>query len=345
MIIVKSLRKVYQSNGKAVEALKGIDLEISKGEIFGIIGFSGAGKSSLVRCLNLLEKPTEGSIIIGEQEMTKLSAQELRKARTKIGMIFQHFNLLYNRTVFGNVAFPLEIAKVPRIEIEKRVTQLLSLVGLEDKAQVYPAQLSGGQKQRVGIARALANDPQVLLCDEATSALDPQTTKSILGLLKDINNQLKITIVLITHEMGVMKEICDRVAVIEDGIIIEQGTMMEIFTQPKTQTAQGFVGSIFNSNIPAEIKNQQLILGGGKTKKKLVRIIFVGEWAGQPVISNLVKKYQVDANILSGNIEHLKDQPFGTLLVEIAGDNEDTEHAIEYLQSLGLGIEVMENVS
>lgn len=344
MITVKNLRKVYQSNGKAVEALRGIDLEISKGEIFGIIGFSGAGKSSLVRCLNLLEQPSGGSIIIGHQEMTKLSPGQLRKARTKIGMIFQHFNLLYNRTVFGNVAFPLEIAKAPRLEIEKRVTQLLSLVGLEDKAQAYPGQLSGGQKQRVGIARALANDPQVLLCDEATSALDPQTTKSILGLLKDINQQLKITIVLITHEMGVIKEICDRVAVIEEGKIIEQGTMLEIFTQPKTKTAQGFVGSIFNSSIPAEIKNRQLILEGEKIRKKLVRIIFVGEWAGQPVISNLVKKYQVDANILSGNIEHLKDQPFGTLLVEIAGNNGDTEQAIEYLQSLGLGIEVMDNV-
>lgn len=344
MIKIAGLRKVYQNNGKKVEALKGIDLEVKKGEIFGVIGFSGAGKSSLVRCLNLLEKPTKGSIIIGGQEMTKLSSRELRQARTKIGMIFQHFNLLYNRTVFGNIAFPLEIAKFPKGEIGKRVEELLSLVGLEDKAHSYPAQLSGGQKQRVGIARALANNPQVLLCDEATSALDPQTTKSILELLQGINEKLKITIILITHEMHVIKEICDRVAVIEDGKIIEQASMMEVFTQPKTKTAKGFASSVFQSHIPEEIKERRLILSGDRAKKKIVRIIFVGEWAGRPVISDIVKKFNIDANILSGNIEHLKDKPFGTLLVEISGDNADTDRAVEYLESLGLGIEVMENV-
>lgn len=343
MIKVSNLRKVYQSNGKQVEALKSIDLEIEKGEIFGIIGFSGAGKSSLVRCLNLLEKPTEGSIIIAGQEMTKISAKELRQARRKIGMIFQHFNLLFSRTVFHNVAFPLEIAGVPQKEIKERVLELLRLVGLEDKAEAFPAQLSGGQKQRVGIARALANNPQVLLCDEATSALDPQTTKSILGLLADINQKLNLTIVLITHEMQVIKEICDRVAVLEDGRIIEQGSMVDIFTGPQTSTAKDFVSSVFSQEVPVEIRERQFTLGGKRSGRKLVRIIFVGESASQPVISEIVKNFSVDANIISGNIEHLKDKPFGNLLLEIAGDNGSTEKAIAYLESLGLGIEVIEN--
>lgn len=335
MIKVSNLSKIYGTGSQKVEALKNINLEVEKGDIFGIIGFSGAGKSSLVRCLNLLEKPTAGTIFIGDQEMTAISTKELRKARTKIGMIFQHFNLLFSRTVFANIAFPLEIAGTPKKQIKERVAELLALVGLSDKSDFYPAQLSGGQKQRVGIARALANNPQVLLCDEATSALDPQTTKSILQLLADINQKLNLTIVLITHEMQVIKEICDKVAVLEDGRIIEQGRMIDIFTNPQTKTAKNFVSSIFSLELPENIK-----LSSKKTK--IIRIIFVGESAGQPIISDLVKKFNIEANIISGNIEYLKNKPFGTLLLEMVGENAYCDEAINYLCSLGLGIEVID---
>lgn len=334
MIKVSNLSKIYGTGSKKVEALKDINLEVEKGDIFGIIGFSGAGKSSLVRCLNLLEKPTAGTIFIGDQEMTAISTKELRKARTKIGMIFQHFNLLFSRTVFDNIAFPLEIAGTPKKQIKERVAELLALVGLSDKSDFYPAQLSGGQKQRVGIARALANNPQVLLCDEATSALDPQTTKSILQLLADINQKLNLTIVLITHEMQVIKEICDKVAVLENGRIIEQGTMIDIFTNPQTKTAKNFVSSIFAQELP-----EQINLTG--KKNKIIKIIFVGDSAGQPVISDLVKKFNIEANIISGNIEYLKNKPFGTLLLEMAGEDASCNEAIKYLSSLGLGIEVI----
>lgn len=327
MIKVNDLWKVYQGGGKKIEALRGIDLTVQKGEIFGIIGFSGAGKSSLIRCLNLLEKPTQGSIVIDGLEMTKLSPKELRKARTKIGMIFQHFNLFNHRNVFANVAFPLEIVGMKKEQIKKRVEELLKLVGLEDKAQNYPAKLSGGQKQRVGIARALANNPQVLLCDEATSALDPQTTKAILCLLGDINKKLGLTIVLITHEMQVVKEICHKVAVLEEGKIIEEGSVVDIFTRPKTVTTQNFVNISSIQSLP---------------EKRIFRVVFIGETAKQPVISQIVRRFGLDVNILCGNIEHLQDQPFGNLIVEMIGEDESINGAVEYLQSLG--IEVMNYV-
>ena len=242
MIELQHIEKIYHTASGDLHALKDINLTINEGEIFGIIGLSGAGKSTLVRCINMLEKPTSGKVIVDGQEMTALGEEQLRKARQNIGMIFQHFNLLSSRTVYGNIAFPLEIQGMDKASIQKKVAPLLELVGLSDRADHYPSQLSGGQKQRVGIARALASDPKVLLCDEATSALDPQTTESILSLLRDINKRLHITIVMITHQMNVVKEICDRVAVIENGEIIEQGSMVDIFTNPQKATTKEFVG-------------------------------------------------------------------------------------------------------
>lgn len=241
MIIIKNLNKVFNTSYGRIEVLKGINLEIQKGDIFGIVGFSGAGKSTLIRCLNFLEQPDSGTIIIGDKEITAMDEKELRIARRKIGMIFQQFNLFDSRTVYGNVAYPLEVAGYPKKKINERVNDILTMVELADKINAYPAQLSGGQKQRVGIARALANEPDVLLSDEATSALDPQTTLSILELLKDINRKLHLTIVLITHELGVVRYCCNNMAVLEDGQVIEQGRVQEVFQNPKSQTARRFI--------------------------------------------------------------------------------------------------------
>ena len=253
MIEIVDVKKTYQGLSGEVEALKGVSLQIEAGKIFGIIGLSGAGKSSLIRCINMLEKPTVGKVKVAGKEMTELNEQGLRQARKEIGMIFQHFNLLTSRTVEENIAFPLELAGWSKADISERVLEMLSLVGLSDKAKQYPAQLSGGQKQRVGIARALASRPRVLLCDEATSALDPQTTRSILELLQDINRKLNLTIVLITHEMQVVKEICHQVAVIENGYIIEQGDVYDVFTKPVHPTTREFVNTIMNLELPESL--------------------------------------------------------------------------------------------
>lgn len=255
MIDLRNVEKTYYSNAGDIHALKKTNLHINAGEIFGIIGLSGAGKSTLIRCINMLEVPTGGQVFVDGQELTAMNNQELRKARQNIGMIFQHFNLLASRTVYDNIAFPLEIQGISQSEIKKRVQPLLELVQLQDRGDYYPSQLSGGQKQRVGIARALASDPKVLLCDEATSALDPQTTKSILDLLKDINKRLNLTIVMITHQMEVVKEVCDRVAVIENGEIIEEGSMIDVFTDPQKPTTKDFVKSINNVELPALLQS------------------------------------------------------------------------------------------
>lgn len=318
-------------------ALDNVALTVNSGEIFGIIGLSGAGKSTLVRCINMLEKPQSGSIVVDGVDVTALSGRELRLARRQIGMIFQHFNLLSSRTAFGNVAFPLEIMGMPRREIKSRVFELLRLVGLEDRASAYPAELSGGQKQRVGIARALASNPKVLLSDEATSALDPTTTHSILKLLKDINRNLGLTIILITHEMGVIKEICDRVAVIHGGKIVEVGTVLDIFSHPESSTAREFTRGILSLDIPDALWRNNKGLEG-----RLLRISFIGESAAQPVISSVVKRFQVDANILYGKLDYVQDTPFGTLVVAISGDDPSMDGAIEYMMSLGLRVELLE---
>ena len=340
MIEISNLTKIYGSGPQEVTALKEVSLSIRKGEIFGIIGLSGAGKSTLIRCINMLERPTQGTIMVDGQDVGSLNSLELRQLRQKIGMIFQHFNLLSSRTVFENVMFPLEIAAVPKNEAAQKVNALLELVGLTDKARVYPEQLSGGQKQRVGIARALANDPKVLLSDEATSALDPQTTRSILGLLKDINRQLGLTIVLITHDMNVIKDACDRAAVIDDSTIVEVGDVLNIFSNPGTPTSRSFINSIVNREIPAEILQRQFI-DHGLNSSRLIRVSFIGASAGEPIISSMVQKYAVAANILYGNIDQLKDIPFGNLTLELIGPVETINEALDFLRKCGLEIEVI----
>ncbi|HHX49927.1 MAG TPA: methionine ABC transporter ATP-binding protein [Clostridia bacterium] len=336
MIRITDLSKVFTKGTEPVVALDGVSLHVKRGEIFGIIGLSGAGKSTLVRCINMLERPTAGQIFVDGLNIRSLKPAQLREARREIGMIFQHFNLLWSRTVFENIAFPLEIAGLPKDKIGPRVDELLELVGLTDKARSYPNQLSGGQKQRVGIARALANNPKVLLCDEATSALDPQTTKSILGLLRDINKQLNLTIVIITHEMNVIKEICDTVAVIENARIVETGPVIDLFTRPRTPTARRFINTVINTELPSS-----LILNQNDNGGKIIRIAFIGETAGQPIISNLVTEFGVQANILFGNIDHIKDTIFGTLTVQLLGPPEALEKGLDYLQSMDLRIEVL----
>lgn len=345
MIELQHIDKIYHTSSGDLHALKDINLTINEGEIFGIIGLSGAGKSTLVRCINMLERPTSGKVIVDGQEMTALGEEQLRKARQNIGMIFQHFNLLSSRTVFGNIAFPLEIQGLDKAAIQKKVEPLLDLVGLKDRADHYPSHLSGGQKQRVGIARALASDPKVLLCDEATSALDPQTTESILNLLRDINKRLHITIVMITHQMNVVKEICDRVAVIENGEIIEQGSMVDIFTNPQKATTREFVASIQHNDLPDFVRKLDIHKDYKAGDKALVSLSFIGDSAGEPIVSVLIKEYDTNVNILTANIENLQDTPFGTLLIEVEGDEAHLKKALDYLHERKVKDEVIGYVS
>ena len=338
MIKIEKINKVY-SNG--FHAVKDVSLEVKKGDIFGIIGLSGAGKSSLIRLLNRLEEPTSGSIVIDGVDITKLSKDDLLERRKKIGMIFQHFNLLSSRTVAENIAFPLELVGASKDVIEKKVASLLDLVGLSDRAGNYPSQLSGGQKQRVGIARALASDPKILLCDEATSALDPQTTKSILELLQDINKRLGITIVVITHEMAVVKEICHRVAVIESGVIKEMGRVVDIFTNPQSQTMKDFVTSIINMELPTGIKNLGVTDQPSPDRYMLVRLRFKGAATSDPVVADIVRKFNVEVSVLYGNIDYIQDEPFGYLIVVIMGDMETQAKAFSYIKTLPIGSEVL----
>lgn len=340
MIEITDLYKTYKTSEGTVEALKGINLKVKKGEIFGVIGFSGAGKSSLIRCINMLEKPTSGSVLVNGVEMTTLKPKELRQARRKIGMIFQHFNLLETATVFENVAVALELSKTPKLEIEKKVNKLLKIVGLEDKIHNYPSQLSGGQKQRVAIARALANDVEVLLCDEATSALDPQTTESILDLLLEINKNLNITILLITHEMNVIKKVCDKVAVIEDGEIIEMDSIVNIFTNPQQPTTRNFIKSIMEEDLPSNLIDK---LRKRDRNYKLVRLTFLGCSAAQPILAKIAKDLPLSPNILSGNIIQVKDETLGILTIELTGNREHINQAIQMLENVGVLTEVIED--
>lgn len=340
MITLKNITKTYGGTAK-VQALKGIDLTINDGEIFGIVGKSGAGKSTLVRCINMLEKPTSGQVIIDDKELTKMNDSQLRKERKNIGMIFQHFNLLSSRTVAGNIAFPLELMGASKDVIQKKVASLLELVELSDRAENYPSQLSGGQKQRVGIARALASDPKILLCDEATSALDPQTTKSILALLQDINKRLGITIIVITHEMAVVKEICHRVAVLEDGVIKDLGRVVDVFTNPQSQTMKDFVTSIINMELPAGIKNLGVTGQPAPDRDMLVRLRFKGAVTNDPLVADVVRKFHVNVSVLYGNIDYIQDEPFGYLIIVIMGDMETQAKAFAYIKTLPVGSEVL----
>lgn len=337
----EALGKRYHSSAGEVNALSAIDLDIPAGSIFGIIGRSGAGKSSLLRTINRLESPTTGRVLVDGKDIAALNENGLVALRRRIGMIFQHFNLLSSRTVYDNIAFPLELAGKSAAEIAAAVNPLLDLVGLADKRNQYPAQLSGGQKQRVGIARALANRPKVLLCDEATSALDPQTTHSILELLRDINQKLGLTIVIITHEMQVIKEICDRVAVMENGLVIEEGSVIDLFVRPQTPTTKEFIRTIVSHDLPDIFAGLPFTDTPQPGSNLMLRLSFIGSSANEPVIAGLIRRFNVDVNILFGNIDHLKNTPFGTLLVEVSGDDAAIQSALQYLQEIELGIEVI----
>ncbi len=337
MIEIRNLVKEYKTKKDTVIGVNDVSLRIEKGEVFGIVGYSGAGKSSLIRCLNLLERPTSGEILIAGQDLTKLSAYALRQARQKISMIFQHFHLIKSKTVYENLAFALKAARVPKENIKPRILELLEMVGLQDKADAFPAQLSGGQKQRVGIARALANNPSVLLCDEATSALDPSTTKSILKLLKDINEQLGITIVLITHEMEVVKEICDRMAVMQDGRIIEEGPVYQLFAAPTQPLTKQFIENILQFELPQHLVNSR--------KGKLIKIQFQGSIAEESVVSDVFQQFKVRGNILHGKIEYIKEVPLGIFIMELIGEKDEVEAAIEYITAKTERLEVLEDAA
>lgn len=327
MISIEGLKKIFSLEKKDIVAVDDLNLNVADGDIYGVIGYSGAGKSTFVRLINRLEEPTTGTIKIGDQVITSLSKKDLRIARQDIGMIFQHFNLLWSRTVAENIEFPLEISGVEKSNRKKRVLELIELVGLAGKENAYPAQLSGGQKQRVGIARALANSPKVLLCDEATSALDPETTNQILRLLQDINEKLGLTIILITHEMHVIRKICNRVAVMEQGKVVEEGTVLDVFTRPKQQVTQKFVEQLTGSD---EEEEDMTELKEKYQEGALLRIQFLGESANQTVISQLVKNFDIHVNILQGKITQTQVGSYGTLIVQLIGNQQ--KEAMKYLE-------------
>lgn len=341
MLLLKDVSKTFTTKEGEVKAVRNVNLKIEDGEIFGLIGFSGAGKSTLIRLINLLERPTAGKIYVDDTELTALNEKELRQIRKKIGMIFQHFNLMRSRTIFDNVAYPLKGSGLSKQQIKDKVTRLLQLVELQDKANAYPSQLSGGQKQRVAIARALANDPKILLCDEATSALDPQTTHSILKLLKQVNQEMGITIVLITHEMGVIKEICDRVAVMEDGLIKETGCVVDVFANPKEEITRNFIATTSNITKIYELIEENAGITQLNAGEKMVLLSYNTANTNHALISKLSRKYDIDANIIFGNIEVLHNQPLGRLVVILSGTQENIEQAIKELENAEVKVEVI----
>ncbi|TEW56544.1 methionine ABC transporter ATP-binding protein MetN [Psychromonas sp. RZ22] len=340
MIEIKNVNKVFYQGDRAINALSDINLTIQQGSISGVIGSSGAGKSTLIRCVNLLERPTSGEVIVDGVDLTTLSEQELTLTRRKIGMIFQHFNLLSSRTVFNNIALPLELAGIAKEKIKSKVEDLLELVGLVDKRDVYPANLSGGQKQRVAIARALASDPKVLLCDEATSALDPATTISILELLQKINKELNLTILLITHEMAVVKGICEEVAIIGNGKLVENGKVGDIFAHPKTDLAREFIRSTLDLSIPVDYQTR-LQAQRVENSYPLIRLEFTGASVDTPVISHVAREFNIDISILSSNMDYVGGVKFGLMLAEFIGSEVAAEKAIAYLKEQKIELEVL----
>lgn len=325
IIQIKDLKKVYQVPGGEVVALNGINLTIERGQIYGIIGMSGAGKSTLIRCINKLDTPTEGQVLINGQNVLAMSKADLRQTRRHMAMIFQQFNLLMQKTVARNVRYPLEIAGVPKKQANERVMELLRIVGLEEKANAYPAQLSGGQKQRVAIARALAGDPEVLLCDEATSALDPMTTQSILALLQKINQEMGITVVLITHEMAVIRQICNKVAILDGGKMVEEGSVDDVFMHTKSAAGRRLFGILPEQE---EVPPQSAI-----------RIVFDANAAGQPIISQLIKDMDMDINILSADIRQLNGKSFGQMMIARPDDPVEVKKIMDYLRNAGMTVE------
>lgn len=335
MIEISNLTKVYRTKKGEVKGVDDVSLTIEKGEIYGIVGYSGAGKSSLLRCINLLEKPTSGEIKVGGVDLQSLRKEELRRARLKIGMIFQHFNIVSQKTVAENVAFSLKASGYPKSKVAARVDELLEMVDLKEKKDVYPNQLSGGQKQRVGIARALANDPNVLLCDEATSALDPTTTNSILKLLEKINRELNITIVLITHEMDVVKDICHRMAIMQDGRVVEEGTVYDIFSNPQEEITKDFISSVISYTIPEKVLKD--------VKGTVVKVLFRGDVAGEGIISKTLKQFQIDGNFLHGSIDYIQSSPLGVFVMELDGEPEEIKKALSYIEQQSAQVEVIQN--
>ena len=329
MIKIEHLDKTFKGKTQTVYALKDINLDIQKGDIFGIIGMSGAGKSTLIRCMNFLERPTGGTVKIDGRDLAALSDKELRKIRQEVAMIFQHFNLLQQRNVRGNIAFSMEIAGMKKADIDARVDELLEIVDLKERAQMYPAQLSGGQKQRVAIARALATNPKIILCDEATSALDPATTRSILALLKDINRKYGITIVIITHEMSVVESICSHVAIIDEGALVEAGTVEKVFTQPESKTAKRIIFQKDGNQEPFG--------------KRCIRIVFDGKSSYEPVVANLIMECKIPVNIMFADTKDIDGKAYGHMVLQLPEDTLQVEKAIYYLRSKNLVVEELEN--
>lgn len=343
MIILKQITKKYFTGREEVLALDNVSLHVAPGEIYGIIGKSGAGKSTLIRCVNLLEKPTSGQVLVANENLTQLALPELRIARRKIGMIFQHFNLLSSRTVYDNIAFPLELSGQDKKQIASTIMPLLELTGLADKKDVYPSQLSGGQKQRVAIARALASRPNVLLSDEATSALDPETTNTILDLLKNIRDSLNLTILLITHEMSVIKACCDRVGILYNGKLIEENEVGEFFAHPKTAVAKNFIASSLTQPLPHAIAEHILPLENSHTHP-VWRLWFLEKTVTQPLISQLVRQYHLKINILQAHVEYIKKNAMGVMIIAVDGEKPNLDAGIQYLQNLDVQTEVLGHV-
>ncbi|WP_428416801.1 methionine ABC transporter ATP-binding protein [Phocicoccus schoeneichii] len=337
MIDIKNVSKIFRTKSQTIEAVKDVSLEINKGEIFGIIGYSGAGKSTLIRLLNGLELPTEGEIIVGDASIGALDKKDLRKKRQKVSMIFQHFNLLWSRTVIENIMLPLEIAGVKKEERERRARELIDLVGLTGREKNYPSELSGGQKQRVGIARALSNEPEVLLCDEATSALDPETTEEVLNLLLKIREELGLTIVLITHEMEVIRKICDRAAVMENGRVVEVGPVIKLFQAPEHDVTKRFVRDDLDDE---ETEIQIESIKETFPTATILKLGFVGTKARAPIVSMLVKKYGLDVNILSGNIKNTNDESYGHLYIAVDITSDTLDQITNDLNAESVNVEV-----
>lgn len=342
MIEIKDVSIEFKQGDRLIKAVKEANLEVQAGEIFGIVGYSGAGKSTLVRTINYLQVPTRGCVIVNGQALGQLKAKDLRQARKKIGMIFQQFNLMESRTIYENVAFPLYKSGLSKSQIKEKVESLLELVGLLDKAQGYPHQLSGGQKQRVAIARALANDPQVLLCDEATSALDPKTTHDILELLRKINHEMGVTMVVITHEMAVVKDLCHRVAVMEHGRIIEQGTILEIFTHPRQALTQEFIQAATHQDQELQTVLDYVASKPEDQQAILAQITYIGQATMQPFVARLIKQFNIETNILSGHIEIIEGTPVGNLLVGFSGQLDNVSQAVTFLEEQGIQVKLLE---
>lgn len=341
IIELKNISKIFQTEDGNFTAVDDVSLSVKKGEIFGIIGYSGAGKSTLVRAINLLGRPTSGSVTVRGKDFLSLSAKELREERKKIGMIFQHFNLMKSRTVESNVAFPLKRSGLSKTEISERVKELLKLVEIEGKSKDFPSQLSGGQKQRVAIARALANNPDILLCDEATSALDPTTTRSILALLKRLNKELGLTIVIITHQMEVIKEICDKVAVMENGKVVESGEVFDIFAKPQNEVTKRFIRSTSNLSKVEQLIAEDSPVVHLEKDEKLVRFTYITKNVSEPLISAISRLYEVTINIIFAEIEIVQDAPIGGTVAIVSGETGTIDRALKHIAAMDVGVEVL----